>query len=172
MRYLVIVFIAMLTVLLVFLLLRNQESYFKTVDLVGCENIENRGLPKYYDTILCVALSNENLSHHKVVVIELSSQNKLKFEGRLKANLRYVNGDFYLFIDVFDRNKAINVISHEVVHMLQYSSKKLVYNNNTGELFWNGSKHSLDVEYENRPWEIEAFENQGRIQKRIYSVLY
>lgn len=172
MRHLIFVFIAMVAILLILLFTRNQETYFKSIDLNDRISIENRDLPSYYDTILNVAMSQQNLSHHRVILIPLSEATKTKFEGGIKASLRYANGDFYLFIDELDRSKAINVIAHEVVHMQQYSSKRLSYNNNTGELAWNGSKYSLDTEYENRPWEIEAFDNQSKIEKLITKTLY
>ena len=60
----------------------------------------------------------------------------------------------------------------KLIHLEQYTSKRLVLLNN-GLVNWKGNEIVvLDYQYNDRPWEIEAFDGQGDLQKRIENILY
>jgi hypothetical protein len=70
-----------------------------------------------------------------------------------------------------NRDESIEVLCHEVIHMEQYSSGDLVYDNNF--IIWKGDKMELNSkEYMDRPWEKDAFDRQSQLIKSVESVLY
>jgi hypothetical protein len=104
-------------------------------------------------------------------VEQISDAAKSQFHGDLKAHIRYYNNGFYLFTGPLSRNQSIEVLCHEVIHMQQYSSGDLIYDN--GNITWKGETLELNSkEYENRPWEKDAFSRQTQLIKSVEDVLY
>jgi len=150
----------------------KEEEYFNEVELSNNNIITNSNGIAYYDTIISVGLDEAGISGANVVVSELTSGAKEQFSfGELKAHVRLFNGTFYLFLDKYDRKEAIEVISHEIVHMVQYTSSQLIYEN--GELYWEGQKYDLEnLDYENRPWERDAFSRETDLSMKVNNKLY
>jgi hypothetical protein len=122
---------------------------------------------------MSVGLDQAGISGIQVQIQELSDKSKDAFDGELKAHVRYFDGMYYLFIDNFGRKEAIEVISHEIIHIAQYQSRQLTYDNFVGILEWEGQPFdALQLEYNNRPWEKDAFDKQGQLESKIYKVLY
>lgn len=159
----IIVGLIILTILY-FLIFRTTfvDKPFNQIQLTENNFIYNEKFPTYYDTILMVAMDEAELAGFNVIVRELSGTAKSQFDGELKAHIRYENDDFYIFTGMMNRNEAIEVLSHEVIHMLQYRSGNLIYSN--GKITWMGEVLDLNSkEYEQRPWEIEAFQQQSKL---------
>jgi len=166
-------FLTLIFIVLLVLSKKEEDRPFNSVELNGNVYVLNSKIPSYYDTIVIVALSQTDIDQARVYLYKLSESTKNKFEGSLKAHLRYVNGDFYLYIDDhLGRREAISVISHEVIHMLQYYYQDIVYDDVSGNVFWKGEVYSLDKEYDSRPWEQDAFQRQGQIADKVFNILY
>ena len=153
-----------LLIIILFLIFRTNsgEKPFNQVHLSEDNSIYNEKFPTYYDTILSVAMNEVGLIGHNVILRELSEGAKSQFDGELKAHIRYENNDFYLFTERMDKKESITVLSHEVIHMLQYTSGNLSYSN--GNVTWMGEVLELNSkEYEQRPWETEAFQKQSKL---------
>jgi hypothetical protein len=149
----------------------DKEDYFKEVELSNSNTVINSlNRMHYYDTILAVGMDVAGLNGITVILNDLSDAAKNQFNGELKAHIRLYNGDYYLFLGAMNRDEAITVVSHEIIHIQQYQSRDFIYENN--EITWLGVPHSLDGDYETRPWERDAFEKQNNIEKAIRSVLY
>lgn len=150
----------------------KEEEYFNQIELSENNIITNSNGVAFYDTIISVGLDEAGLYGVSVVVSELTSGAKEQFTyGELKAHVRYFNGVFYLFLDKNDRRESIEIISHEIVHMVQYKSGQLIYEN--GELYWEGQKYDLEnMDYDNRPWERDAFSRETDLGMKVYSKLY
>jgi hypothetical protein len=151
----------------------EDYGYFNQVELFESNGntITNNRLPSYYDTILSVGLSSQGIMGSYVVVDKLSDEAKEQFNGELKAHVRFFDGVYYLYIDEMSRGEAIKVISHEIIHIYQYNSGQLFYEN--GEITWNFKKYDLSsLDYDNRPWEKEAFDNEDVLSKKIFEALY
>lgn len=165
---------AILVVCLVFFFLligRASDRPFNQVVLPDVNFITNGSLPSYYDTIISVGLDQAGIKDLNVVVNTLSDGAKEQFEGQLKAHIRNLNGTFYLFISDLDREDAIRVISHEIIHIQQYISGDLVYDENG--LFWKGQNIDLEkVEYQEREWEIEAFRKENQLINSVEQILW
>jgi hypothetical protein len=159
--------------LIIFLIvkLNPPEKSFNQIPLQDNNSIVNGVFPTYYDTVLNVAMSQMELSGYKVIMEQISGEAKSQFDGELKAHIRYYNNDFYLFTGSLSRNESIEVLCHEVIHMQQYTSGDLIYNN--GNITWKGETLELNSkEYENRPWEKDAFSRQTQLIKTVKDILY
>jgi hypothetical protein len=150
---------------------RNEESYFKLIELKQQNSVINGSLPSYYDTIVNVGLELAGIEGVTVSIEELSDKAKQNFNGELFAHVRYLDGRFYLYIDPLNKRKAITVISHEIIHMKQYLDGTFQYDD--GKITWNGQAYLLeDMNYDNRPWESEAFQMEGQLASQISEVVY
>ena len=158
--------------ILLFLIFKSkkEERAFNKVELSNFSTIDNLVFPTYYDTVLSVAMKEMGVGGY-VIVGQLSDVAKSNFDGDLKAHIRYFNSKFYLFTGKMNRDESIEVLCHEVIHMQQYSSGDLVYDNNF--IIWKGDKMELNSkEYMDRPWEKDAFDRQSQLIKSVESVLY
>ena len=149
----------------------DKEEYFNQIELPTTNLIVN-SLDKvhYYDTILAVGMDGVGLNGVTVVINDMSDAARKQFDGELKAHIRLYNGVYYLFVGALNRAEAIEVMSHEIVHIQQYQSGELVYEN--GEVKWQGEVYTLEEEYERRPWERDAFDKQNTVESIILSKLY
>lgn len=159
---------------LLFLLIKKgsaEEKPFNQIELSSNNNFNNGIFPAYYDTILSVAMDEMGLVGNNVVIEKLSDNAREQFDGQLRAHIRYYNGSFYLFTEELDRSDAIEVLSHEVLHMQQYISGDLVYDNLM--VIWKGDEIGLDSrEYEERPWETDAYRRQANLIELVEKKLY
>ncbi len=161
-----------LLIIIIFLIFKSnsEEKPFNQIQFTGNNQIFNEKLPTYYDTILNVAMSEFGLTGYRVVISELSEEAKKQNDGELLAHVRY-DEEFYIFIKDMSKTEAIDVISHEVIHMLQYSSGNLSYSN--GKITWMGETMSLNSkDYLDRPWEIDAYNRQKQLAKSVENILY
>lgn len=149
----------------------GSDRPFNQVVLSENNNIGNTALPTFYDTILSVGLDEVGIQFQSVSISKLSDGAKSQFDGQLKAHLRYFGNFFYLFIDDMDKEEAITVISHEIIHIQQYLNQDLIYEED--QLIWKGEEIDLNSkEYERRPWEIEAFDREGDLASRVTKKLW
>lgn len=148
-----------------------EDKPFNQIELSNNNTIVNNNFPKYYDTVLSVAMDQMGLSGYVVVLYDLTDNAKSQFDGELKAHIRYVNSNFYLFSEGFDRQESIDVLTHEVIHMQQYASGDLIYEND--QVIWKNEQIDLESkEYERRPWENDAFEKGSQLSNTVKSILY
>jgi len=149
----------------------TEDGYFKEVTLSENNTIFNKELPAYYDTIISVGLESAGLNGVYVVVGQLTDAAKEQFNGELKAHIRFYNGVYYLFANEMDRVDAIRVISHELIHINQYNTGQLIYED--GEITWNSEKYDLStLDYDYRPWEKEAFDKEEDLSNKISQILF
>lgn len=149
----------------------ENEPSFTPVKLEDNNYVINNSLPSYYDTIVIVGLDKVGIKGITVTIEELSDQAKQTFSGELKAHVRFVDGRFYLFIDPMSKKNALTIISHEIIHMKQYLDGTFQYDD--GRITWNGEAYLLDdINYDDRPWETEAFQMESQLASQISDVVY
>jgi hypothetical protein len=164
--------IAVLSIVLVSYLIMNEEDKpFNQITIEYNNSVFNNNLPPYYDTILYTGLNAAGIVGITLTVDKLSDVARNQFDGELKAHIRYFNNMYYLFIDNYDRQEAIEVIAHELIHIQQYNSGDLIYYD--GKVWWKGEEFDLsNIEYTKRPWEDDAFANQSQMISTIENILY
>lgn len=168
----IVLFVLIIGIILVTKQKSTGQEFFNRIELSENNHIVNTLMPSYYDTILSVGLDLAGLESNVIVISPLSDESKASFGGSsLKAHIRYYNGVYYLFIDKLDRLESMLVISHEIIHIKQYSSSDLIYENNV--LIWKGEEMDINnIDYGERPWEAEAFFNESKLFSVIYDKLY
>jgi energy-coupling factor transporter ATP-binding protein EcfA2 len=76
-----------------------------------------------------------------------------------------------MYIKDTNRAEAINIISHELIHLIQYNDRSLVTEN--GTILWLGKPININnMAYFERPWEIDALEQQDALAYKIRLALY
>jgi hypothetical protein len=145
----------------------------KTVTLSSHNIIDNYIANTNYDTVISLALDKLGVKGVNIRILPLSKKAKLQFDGELKAHLRYKDNQFYLYTDFLYNSEAIDILSHEAIHVQQYLSKDFVYQDSTAKAYWKGEEVDLDkIPYEKRPWELEAFKKQWSVSEKVYEDLY
>jgi hypothetical protein len=151
--------------------LKFEDKPFNQVELSVYNKIVNNVCPTYYDTVLSVALEQMGIIGQTIVVNKLTDGAKSNFDGVLKAHVRYHDGIFYLFTEEFNRKESIEVLCHEVIHIQQYTSNFLTFED--GFVIWFDEPIELNSrEYEQRPWELDAFNREGDLIKLVENILY
>lgn len=96
----------------------------------------------------------------------------LYIEGNLTVNGFVIKDEenecnYYLFISpLLEGDKLIEVLAHEIIHINQYYTKKLI--STSTEVCWDGNSIDInELNYLQRPWEKEAFDNQFSLYEII-----
>lgn len=150
-----------------------KEKSFNQVELKSTNRILNATDMKYMDTIVSVGMDLLNIDSTILVIRNLESTYKPSaMEGYdLKAYIKSNGIQYVIWVSDLNRISAIETLSHELIHMRQYYEGKLIVNQDGVQ--WNGKMFDIiNVKYEEYPWEIEAFNDQYNLSKKIKEILY
>lgn len=175
---LVIIAVIAMVVTLMYLSI-NQHKIdnrpFKKQDFPKTIVVENNTEYERIDTIVYVLASNIfNLDTLKVIIYPMINKiNSEKYDFYAYTSKIYFKSHEYLvFINPklsFSNLKM--TMSHEFIHIEQYEKDGLEIINNLAT--FKGRKYDLrDIEYMDRPFEIEAFNEQNEILIKLDSLLY
>lgn len=132
-------------------------------------NIVNNTTPySYYDDIIHVGLNKLGIKETVVIVQEVSSFPNSNFgELELKAVIRNSGNQYLILVNNLGRLEAIKVLSHELIHLKQYQSGRLV--EEIDIITFEGKKYYKNQlpNYYARPWEKEAFMQQMDLREEI-----
>ena len=161
-----VIFLAIITAIV----LTSKEKTFNVIEL-GKENaVLNRTQKNYLDTIVSVGLNELGISGITVLIDPLNKE-LTTGEYEIQAHIIGTQNQFIIFTEMFSREKSIEVMSHELIHLQQYNSGRLVKTN--GGVIWEGYHiHSIgDIPYLARPWELEAFVLGENLKKSLNIIL-
>ena len=154
-----------------------KEEEFIILDIETTNVTLNYTDRLYLDTIVKVGLKQMGLDDNIVVSIRpISDEIQQRFDSEmiLQAHIMGKGNQYALFVDDMSRYEAIKVISHELVHLKQYRSEKLILNKNS--VIWDGREYSEweinDMDYMRRPWEREAYDEQRWLSSTLNELLY
>jgi hypothetical protein len=111
-----------------------------------------------------------------IIIRPLTEETKKQFssEMELKAHIKGLGKQYVIWVDDMGRYETITVLSHELIHLRQYYNGKLVVSNEF--IKWDNQVISVNelsnIDYNARPWEIEAFQEQRYLDIDIRKVLY
>lgn len=174
-----ILFLILFGILIVVILFLSKQVKDKPFNPVVLDNsttmINNFTEFEYYDTVIHVGLEELGLKNIVINISTLSEEAQENFRSQggqdLAAHIRERNGYYYLFISPNNRLQQIRVISHELIHLQQYHSKDLIYKNDT--VIWKNDLYILsNKQYSERPWEDDAYQREGDLEKKIKNTLY
>lgn len=162
--------------LIIWKIMTYQEKYFKNIvieDNYIFNTIQNKN---YLDTIVYAGIKTLNIDSLIIIIKPLSETSKNEFsidtERDLKAKIKGKDNTYIIYInDNMSRESYINILSHELIHLEQYYTKKLEIIDN--KVFWKNQEIDLSKYlYENRPWEKEASLFQNNLEKEMLQLLY
>jgi hypothetical protein len=167
----VILALALFGTLMWFILTTNTDKPFKQLTFTDNNYVHNRTEVKYLDTLVLAGLHELDIKDESILILPLTKRISGNIE--LKAHIRQVKGGYIIWIDKFSRQTNFQVLAHELIHLQQYKSNKLVMLGDTA-LSYEGIIYNIDAlpEYTDRPWEKEAFEKQDELMVKMLSVLW
>jgi hypothetical protein len=153
--------------------LKKNKIYFKKVELIKENKINNSTDAEYLDTIILVGLQKLSIKNIKVYVFPLK-KTQVNVAGSnidLNAHIKNIGNFYYIWIKPMNKLEYIQVLSHELIHLQQYYNKEIVINENV--LIWKNTKYDLNtIPYESRPWEIDAYRKENYLKNLIIDDLY
>lgn len=163
----------LLLLFLIFIISRPEASFNKII--LDKENVVVNNLhDKYLDTVVKVGLQELNIKG--VYVMIRASEKDAKISGRedleLKAYIIGRGSGYIVYVNNLNgRREAIRVISHELIHLKQYKNSNIEIDGT--KVFWNKKEINIsEIPYESLPWEVEAFNEEGALEKKINTILY
>jgi predicted metallopeptidase len=153
-----------------------REQTFSRIDIQTTNMVSNRTDTDYLDSIVYVGLNEMNLDSIAITIRQISPEVQAMFdsESQLKAHIIGKENQYIIFVDEMSRDEAIKVLSHELIHLKQYYTKKLILEKD--KVYWDGEeiyqREINETEYQRRPWEAEAFAGQRGLENKIREILY
>ncbi len=124
------------------------------------ERLKNAGILEAIDWVMLEL----NLPEHVHVAIEFKRMALYSQASVMDQDYDPEEDDGWWFdIEISSRLKkddVIRAIFHEMIHIKQMSTGRLQYIN--GQPYWLGKK-MVGLDYNNRPWEIEAFDKENEL---------
>lgn len=131
--------------------------------------IHNKTNNPYYETVAKICLEELNLVGVVLIIEPIDEDTKKQFEKNgetIDAHLRDFSDYYVLYVNEDSNKNLERIISHELVHLSQYNTGRLAYENE--KIIWLGDKFGVEeILYPERPWEIEAFESEVVLAKKI-----
>jgi predicted metallopeptidase len=153
-----------------------REQTFNRIDIQTTNMVSNRTDTDYLDSIVYVGLNEMNLDSIAITIRQINPEVQAMFdsESQLKAHIIGKENQYIIFVDEMSRDEAIKVLSHELIHLKQYYTKKLILEKD--KVYWDGEeiyqREINETEYQRRPWEAEAFAGQRGLENKIREILY
>ena len=165
-----LIILFLLLAIIAIIVFTYREKTFNLVEL-GKENaVLNRTEKNYLDTVVSVGLDELNISGVTVLIDPLEKE-LTTGEYDIQAHIIGTQNQFIIFTDMFSREKSIEVMSHELIHLQQYNSGRLIKTN--GGVIWEGYfvPSIGNIPYLARPWELEAFVLGENLRKSLRIIL-
>lgn len=175
-KYAGIIFLILLIIFGIYKLATTKERTFKLVYIDKHNFIQNKTDKPYLDSIVYVGMNELGIDGTYIIIKPLTEETKKQFssEIELKAHIKGLGKQYVIWIDDMGRDETITVLSHELIHLRQYYNGKLVVSD--GLIKWNDQiipvTELSTIDYNARPWEIEAFQEQKYLDIDIRKVLY
>lgn len=158
---------------LIIYLSQIPEKPFSKIILENNNHITNSTNMLFLDTVLQVGLNELHIKDTYIVLMPLIASVNVNSKESIDvaAYIKTESFKYVIVISKVNRQKSIEILSHELIHLNQYYTKRLIINKDTA--YWLGTKLIIsDLVYENYPWEIEAFKLQYDLKDKIKNELY
>lgn len=161
--------------LLVFILTRKERTFNElTVPITNV--VTNKTTQEFLTPIVKAGLYELKIDSNFVMIQEMTELMKNGGLGdnnfELKASLVGNKSQNMLYVNTMDKMEAIKILSHELIHLDQYQSGRLVKRKGFNTVLWDGKIYDVkEISYLERPWEIEAFKLAPGLEKKIKVLL-
>lgn len=171
-----IIFVVILLIILFYIINRISRKEYNSFSFPSTMIVKNYSNNRMSDTISMIIL-NKIMNIDTILIeiypikINIDTDDYIIDGFLIKDKFNKHNYDLFLKNDVDFKTLKI-IISHEMIHLTQYESNRLDIINN--DIFiWDNSVISFsDIDYMDRPYEIEAFKNTNKIYKQLNDLLY
>lgn len=171
------IILGILLLSIILYLVTRPEKTFTRIELTKNNFVLNRASESYLDTIVSIGMDELNMVGLTILIRNMESPQQIDggYETQGYIVSRKGGGsDYLIYIKKgIDRNKAITVLSHELIHLKQYQSCELIWLGNES-VIWKENEYTdiTQIPYMERGWEIEAFEKSPELNKSITDILY
>jgi predicted metallopeptidase len=161
---LIVGLILLLTIIL--LLVLNKEQTFKIISFSNNNGVRNTAERSYLDTIAQVGLDKLELEGITILVEPLKKDMKIG-DFDVEAYIVGNNKQYIIFMKPMSRDKSIEVMAHELIHLFQTERGQL--QKRSDYIVWEGDtiKNPGELSYDERPWEKQAFIYGRALEKEI-----
>ena len=133
--------------------------------------IKNDTQVEYLDEIVRAGLQELDIDKVRIRIVPMDNVTRYKVESRTNQKLdAFITGRghrYTIYIGSFSRNKYIEVLAHELIHLKQYYSKELQIIENKviykDKLYYNANH----INYDYRPWENDAYADGKKLNFSI-----
>lgn len=147
---------------------------FNKINLNIKNSIVNTTNKTYLDTILHIGLEIENIDSVIIIIKPLTSKIKNSIKNlNISCVLYYENKSCFLYVDdcLMYNTLTIKLMAHELIHLKQYYKNELIFDNNN-IVYYKNIQYSLSkINYFEYPWEMDAFNEQADLYKKIKNIL-
>lgn len=149
-----------------------REPSFNEFEFEENNLVSNQSSMEYIDTVVHAGLKVIGIDSIVVIIKDLDPNFKPStMEGyELKAHIMTDGNQYVIWMKNLTKYEAINVLSHELIHLKQYYTGKLKIEGK--DVLWNGELYKDGTfVYEDSPWEKEAFGGQNEMDRNIREFL-
>jgi len=160
----------LITVLIISLLSKEKTFEYKPISKDNL--VWSRTTKNYLDTIVSVGL---DILDVKGVSVHIKDMDKDVEVGEYTIDA-YINGiptQYIIHVNTkLSRDVSINVMAHELIHLLQIERGDLVQGKNS--VIWMGKIYNdpKSIPYLSREWELQAYKDGIQLEKKLRSRLY
>jgi hypothetical protein len=158
----------------IYFLSNQKQQTFKKVTLSRNNIIRNSTSKSYLDTLVSQGLDVLGLKGEYVMIRTMnpSLKGSLGADNELRAYIIGERNQYIIYIDDLGREESLTILSHELIHLQQYSSGRLIRMEDRFMMF-DGEVYNVDnIEYKNRPWENEAFKKETGLKIKLEELLF
>jgi hypothetical protein len=136
---------------------KNKE-YIENITYIGLNVLELDSITVNIFDIPTIIKVNNYLNGHTI-------------KGLIVKNF---NNNYTIFIDYNETsNNLFLILSHELIHLEQYQNNRLELLFGGAIMRYEGKLYIVkDIKYNERPWEIEAFNKEQDLKYKISVILY
>lgn len=170
-----LIILLILSIIGLILLVVKKEEPFRTYIPINANYVQNNVQSKtYLDTIVMVGLDKLGIGGYSVLI--RPQEGSIKIDDEYSTEAFIIGNAFQSVIytkESLSRGTAIKILAHELIHLQQYKSGKLVKLEGAN-VQWNGNiiNDITSIPYNEREWEKEAFEKGKDLEKEIRIELY
>jgi hypothetical protein len=170
MKKIIWLIVGIIVIVLLFFLIKNDKpTEFNKVQLDNFNLIANRTYITYYDTISKIGLTELGIQGVTIIFKPMGNDKKIDSNYHLMAYIIGKENQFVINISDLNKLEAIDIISHELIHLEQIRNSQLIKHD--GYVIWNGVEYPNDLDYSKRPWENDAFSRGKTLSYQIKEIL-
>ena len=165
-----LIILLIISIIALILLVVKKEEPFKSYTPLNLNYVQNYVQSKtYLDTIVMVGLDKLGIGGYSVQI--RPQQGSIKIDDEFSTEAFIIGNEYQSVIytrESLGRGTAIKILAHELIHLQQYRSRKLIKLEGKN-VEWDGNiiNDITSIPYEEREWEKEAFEKGRELEKEI-----